>query len=248
MVFTCMNMESVCSNLSCALQNNSCSYPLLPTKCHPPHTLWQTKISSIWRVVQPLENHPNKGLQLKVWKPPTSPVSLVEEPGFEPRACPSHLLLFVEPWGAGKIWAPSTVLAGPLETVGAGGSGWAAHSSYCNCIESVLCSGAGHLAPNRQPAFSPHLSSSSGTEVRPKSGLRKCLLSGVFTQTGMGLTLALKVVLACSSGPWTGLSALAGCSLQVHFVLPVRIDCVCTHTYFRVALFGVFYKSGQIKC
>lgn len=94
----------------------------------------------------------------------------------------------------------------------------------------------------------PHLPSSSGTEVRPESGLRRCLLSGVFTQTGMGLTLALKVVLAFSSGPWTGLSALAGCSLQVHFVLPVRIDCVCTHTYLRVALFGVFYKSGQIKC
>lgn len=230
-------MESVCSNLSCALQNNSCSYPLLPAKCHPP-TLWQTKISSIWRVVQPLENHPNKGLQLKVWKPLTSPVSLVEEPGFEPRACPSHPLLFVEPWGAGKIWAPSTGLAGPLET-GGRRLRLAAHSSYCICIESVLCSGAGHLALNRQPAFSPHLSS-SGTEVRPESGLRKCLLLDMFTQTGMGLTLALKVVLAFSSGSWTGLSALAGYSLQVHFVLAVRIDCVCAHTYFRVALFGVF--------
>lgn len=72
-----------------------------------PPTLWQTKISSIWRVVQSLENHPNKGLQLKVWKPPTSPVSLVEEPGFEPRACPSHPLLFVEPWGAGKSELPA---------------------------------------------------------------------------------------------------------------------------------------------
>lgn len=204
MVFTCMNccMEFVCSHLSCALQNNSCSTPYYPLNVTPP---WQTKISSIWRVVQPLENHPNKGLQLKVWKPPTSPVSLMEEPGFEPRACPSHPLLFVEPRGAGKIWAaaPSTGLAGPLGTVGAGGSGWVAHSSYCICIESALCSGAGHLAPNRQLAFLPHLPSSSGTEVRPESGLRKCLLSGVFTQTGMGLTLALKVILAFSSGPWT---------------------------------------------
>lgn len=112
-----------------------------------------------------------------------------------------------------SLWSPEAqgkselqllaLLAGPLGTVGVGGSGWAAHSSYCVCIESALCSGAGHLAPNRQLAFSPHLSSSSGTEVRPESGLQKCLLSGVFTQTGMGLTLALKVVLAFSSGPWT---------------------------------------------
>lgn len=80
------------------------------------------------------------------------------------------------------------LLAGPLGTVGGGvgGSGWAAHSSYCICIESApcSCSGAGHLAPNRQLTFSPHLSSSSGTEVRPESGLQKCLLSGVLLKQG----------------------------------------------------------------
>lgn len=51
-----------------------------------------------------------------------------------------------------------------------------AHSSYRICIESVLCSGAGCLAPNRQLAFSPHLSSSSGTEVRPGVWSAKVLI------------------------------------------------------------------------
>ena len=45
----------------------------------------------------PHENHLGEGLGLKVWKPPSGPAALVEEPGFELRASLSHWWLFVLP-------------------------------------------------------------------------------------------------------------------------------------------------------
>lgn len=43
----------------------------------------------------PPENRLGKGLQLEVWKLPSGPAALVEEPGFERRASRSRLSFFV---------------------------------------------------------------------------------------------------------------------------------------------------------